>query len=61
VPHVFTPFDLLKPPESYHEACSRPDVSGCREAMEHKIDSLCACQAFEPADLPHGCKAIGVC
>ena len=52
--------DLLKPPKSYHEACSCPDVPVWHEAMGCEVDSLCSCDAFEPAVLPPGYKAIGV-
>jgi len=52
--------DLLKPPDSYHEACSRPDVSVWRAAMEREMESLRARNAFEPAVLPPDRKAIGV-
>ena len=53
-------FDLSKPPESYHEACARPDADVWHAAMAHEFDSLSARNAFEPADLPVGRKAIGV-
>jgi hypothetical protein len=53
-------YDLLKPPESYHEACARTDAPVWRAAMEREMDSLRSRQAFEPADLPKGRKAIGV-
>jgi hypothetical protein len=59
-PCVFTPFDLLKPPESYHEACSHPDAPKWWKAMKREMDSLHAHNAFEPANLPHGHKEIGV-
>ena len=59
-PSSFSPADLLKPPESYHEACSRPDASVWRAAMDREVDSLHARNAFEPASLPRGRKAIGV-
>ena len=59
-PRVFTQFDLLKPPESYHEACSHPDASIWRGAMNCEMDSLHTHNAFEPADLPCSHKAIGV-
>ena len=59
-PVHFTTVDLLRPPESYHEACSRPDASVWHAAMERELDSLSARRAFEPADLPPGRKAIGV-
>ena len=53
-------FDLNKPPESYHEACARPDIDVWRAAMRRELDSLTDRHAFEPADLPSGRKAIGV-
>ena len=53
-------FDLHKPPESYHEACARPDADIWRAAMRRELDSLADRHAFEPADLPVGRKAIGV-
>ena len=59
-PVSFSAADLLKPPESYHEACSRPDASVWRKAMECEITSLHAHNAFKPASLPRGRKAIGV-
>ena len=54
------PFDLSKPPESYHEARARPDAAVWREAMGRELDSLTDRHAFEPTDLPVGRKAIGV-
>jgi hypothetical protein len=59
-PFTFQPSELSKPPESFHEACSRPDAPVWREAMEREMDSLRVRNAFEPAKLPPGRKAIGV-
>lgn len=59
-PSRFSDTDLLRPPESYHEACSRPNVSVWCAAMERELESLRLRRAFEPADLPPGRKAIGV-
>jgi hypothetical protein len=53
-------FDLSKAPESYYEACARLDADVWRVAMAREFDSLTARNAFEPADLPPGRKAIGV-
>ena len=53
-------YDLLKPPDSYHEACARPDAPIWRAAMECEMDSLCSCNVFEPCVLPTGRKPIGV-
>jgi hypothetical protein len=53
-------YDLLKPPDSFHEACARPDASVWREAMEREMDSLRTRNAFEPTVLPKGRKPIGV-
>jgi hypothetical protein len=53
-------YDLLKPPESYFEACARSDATVWSAAMDREIESLRLRQAFEPADLPKGRKAIGV-
>ena len=53
-------YDLLKPPESYYEACARSDAPVWSAAMDREMDSLRSRQAFEPADLPKGRKAIGV-
>ena len=59
-PFTFSPPQLSKPPESYHEACSRPDSAVWREAMEREMASLRSRNAFEPTILPPGRKAIGV-
>ena len=59
-PTHFSTVDLLKPPESYHEACSWPDALVWCEAMARELDSLHSRQAFEPADPPPGRKAISV-
>lgn len=59
-PAHFTGADLLKPPEFYHEACSHPDVSVWHKAMPYEMDSLHSHHALELADLPPGCKAIGI-
>jgi Reverse transcriptase (RNA-dependent DNA polymerase) len=59
-PTCFSTVDLLKPPESYYKACSQPDALVWREAMACEMDSLHSRQAFKPADLPPGHKAIGV-
>jgi hypothetical protein len=53
-------YDLSKAPDSYHEACSRPDASVWREAMGCEMDSLNARHAFAPCDLPSTRHAIGV-
>ena len=53
-------YDLLKPPESYFEACARSDAMVWSAAMDHEMESLHSHQVFEPADLPKGRKAIGV-
>ena len=52
--------DLSKAPDAYHEACSRPDASVWREAMDREMASLGTRHAFEPTDLPAGRRAIGV-
>jgi hypothetical protein len=53
-------YDLMKPPDSYHEACARPDTSVWHAAMEREMDSLRSRNAFEPCILPSGRKPIGV-
>ena len=53
-------YDLMKPPDAYHEARSRPDAPIWQEAMDREMASLNARNAFEPADLPSGRHAIGV-
>jgi hypothetical protein len=50
----------MKPPDSYHEACARPDTSVWHAAMEREMDSLRSRNAFEPCVLPSGRKPIGV-
>ena len=54
------PFDLSKPPNSYHEATHRPDKSVWLAAMQREYDSLEERKAFERTPLPTGRKAIGV-
>ena len=51
---------MSKPPESYREACARPDADVWCAAIDHEVTSLADRHAFEPADLPAGRKAIGV-
>ena len=53
-------YDLLKPPDAYHEARSRPDATVWQGAMDREMDSLQSRNAFEIADLPSGRHAIGV-
>ena len=53
-------FDLSKPPNTYHEAISRPDSAVWLAAMQREYDSLEERQAFERTTLPNGQKAIGV-
>ena len=53
-------YDLLKPPDSYHEACARSDAPVWRAAMEREMESLRSRNAFEPCVLPAGRKPIGV-
>src|SRR6202522_2721330 len=54
------PYDLNKPPNSYHEAITRPDNTVWFAAMKREFDSLEARNAFERTSLPSGRKAIGV-
>ena len=54
------PYDLSKPPNSYHEAINRPDRSAWLAAMQREVDSLEERKAFERTLLPVGRKAIGV-
>jgi Reverse transcriptase (RNA-dependent DNA polymerase) len=53
-------YDLSKPPNSYHEAISRPDKTVWLAAMQREVDSLEERNAFKRASLPIGRKAIGV-
>ena len=54
------PYDLSKPPNSYHEALKRPDKSVWLAAMQQEIDSLEERRSFKRTMLPMGRKAIGV-
>ena len=54
------PYDLSKPPNSYHEAIKRPDKDVWLAAMQREVDSLEGRKAFERTTLPTGRKAIGV-
>jgi hypothetical protein len=54
------PYDLSKPPNSYHEAIKRPDKNVWLAAMQREVDSLEGRKAFERTSLPTGRKAIGV-
>ena len=54
------PYDLSKPPNSYHEALHRSDKAVWLAAMQREIDSLEERKAFERTSLPAGRKAIGV-
>jgi hypothetical protein len=56
-PHTI---NLSKPPNTYHEAMSRPDKDVWVSAMKHEFDSLEECKAFERMSLPDDRKAIGV-
>lgn len=53
-------WDLSKPPNSYHEATTRPDNTAWMMAMRREVDSLDQRKAFERTVLPPGRKAIGV-
>ena len=53
-------YDLLKAPDSYHEARARPDAAVWREAMDREMKSLHDRNAFAPSDLPSHRHAIGV-
>lgn len=53
-------WDLSKPPNSYHEATTRPDHSVWLAAMQREFDSLEERKAFVRTTLPPGRKAIGV-
>jgi hypothetical protein len=53
-------YDLNKPPNSYHEAITRPDSTVWFAAMKREFDSLETRKAFERTTLPPGRKAIGV-
>jgi hypothetical protein len=53
-------YDLGKAPDSYHEACSRPDAPVWKEAMNREMESLHTRNAFKPTDLPSNRVAIGV-
>ena len=53
-------YDLNKPPNSYHEATTRPDSAVWLAAMQREYDSLQSRKAFERTSLPPGRKAIGV-
>ena len=46
--------DLSKPPNTYHEALSRPDKQAWISAMKHEFDSLEECKAFERTSLQIG-------
>ena len=52
--------DLSKPPNTYHEALSRPDKDIWLSAMKREYDSLAERKAFERTSLPDNRKAIGV-
>jgi Reverse transcriptase (RNA-dependent DNA polymerase) len=54
------PWDLMKPPNSYHEASTRPDNAVWSAAMQRELDSLESRKAFERTTLPPGRKAIGL-
>ena len=54
------PYDLSKPPNSYHEAITRPDSTVWLAAMKREFESLETRNAFERTSLPPGRKAIGV-
>jgi Reverse transcriptase (RNA-dependent DNA polymerase) len=53
-------WNLSKPPNSYHEAISRPDTAVWLAAMQQEYESLESRKAFERTTLPHDRKAIGV-
>ena len=53
-------YDINKPPNSYHEAITRPDNTVWFAAMKREFDSLETRKAFERTTLPPGRKAIGV-
>jgi hypothetical protein len=53
-------WNLSKPPDSYHEAISRPDTAVWMAAMQQEYDSLETRKAFERTTLPPNRKAIGV-
>ena len=51
-------WDLKKAPNSYAEACARPDASAWRAAMDREINSLRDMGAFLECDLPPGKKPL---
>jgi len=51
-------WDLKKPPNSYAEACARPDAAAWRAAMDREISSLRDMGAFLECDLPPGKKPL---
>jgi hypothetical protein len=52
--------DLSRPPNTYHDATSRPDRDIWMAAMGREISSLEEKKAFERTKLPSGRKAIGL-
>ena len=52
--------DLLKPPNTYHEALSRPDKDVWISTMKREHDSLEECKAFQHTFLPDSWKFIGL-
>ena len=53
-------WDLSKPPNSHHEATTRPDNAVWIAAMRRELDSLELRKAFERTTLPPGRKAVGL-
>ena len=51
-------WDLKKEPQSYAEACARPDAAAWHAAMAHKIASLKEMDAFVECNLPSGRKPL---
>ena len=57
-PPATVKWNLKKEPQSYAEACARPDAPAWHAAMQHKITSLKEMDAFIECDLPSGRKPL---
>ena len=51
-------WDLKKEPQSYAEACARPDAAAWHAVMAHEIASLKEMDAFIECNLPSGWKPL---
>lgn len=53
-------YDVMKAPNSYHEAVNRSNTATWKDAMDHKMQGMSDMNAFEEVNLPAGRKTIGL-